>query len=112
MKNFIDWIQQEHDVTLTDNFNQFFDLGFMTLDTRDGYEVFGIVNYNYQLEGGIGESIIQEEHCLYDIIAEEIKSREGATIYLENLEEWIEYIADEFPDFDEDEDEDEDWDEE
>ena len=107
MKNFIDWIQEEHDVTLTDNYNRF-DLGFTTLDTRDGYEVFGMVDCNHQLEGSVGESIIQEEHCLYDIIAEEIKDRGGATIYLENLEEWIEYLVDEFPDFDEDEDEDED----
>ena len=107
MKNFIDWIQQEHDVTLTDS-THMFDIGFTHGSSKDGYDLYLIVNDRFNLEYGVEESIIQEEHNLYGVIREEIEDRGGATIYLENLEEWIEYLVDEFPDFEEDED----WDEE
>jgi len=102
MKNFIDWIQEEYNVTLTDS-PHMFDIGFTEGSSKDGYDLYLIVNDKFRLEYGVEESIIQDEDYLYGIIREEIEDRGGATIYLDNLEEWIEPIANELGYEDEDE---------
>jgi len=110
---FINWIKEKYDVTLTNN-THMFDIGFIHSSSRDGYDLYLIVNDKFRLEYGMDESVIQEEHNLFGIIREEIEDRRAGIIYLDNLEEWIDYLAGEFFDFDryEDQYEDEDEDEE
>lgn len=103
---FINWIKENYDVTLTDEPNTF-DWAFTTVDTKDMYELYCILNHEWDIADSLGDSLIYYEHNLFEEIADHIREHQGTIIYLSDFD-WLDYIVDEFPDFeDEDEDEDE-----
>ena len=107
-QKFIDWIQEEYSVTITENSHISFNIGFTQISSKDGYDLYALIDNKHSLMYGADESIIYYEHNLYRIIADEIKfSLKYATIYLSDVDDWIEEIAYELGYEEDDEDEDE-----
>ncbi len=72
-QKFIDWIQEEYSVTITDNPHISFNMGFTQISSRDGYDLYAQINDKHSLMYGADESIIYYEHNLCYIITDEIQ---------------------------------------